>query len=579
MARTDSARSTQQAPAGLGPRRRTLLLKSIVRGQGARLAGATALFVGHQIGEVLVPVVAGALIDRAVVTGDATSLARWLVLLATAFAVLSTAWRWGDRLLVAALEDAGHDLRVRLARRLVDPGGAASIPAGGEVVSIATIDVDGAVRVLVAVAAGVAAVVALLATAVVLLAISIPLGLVVLVGLPAVVVGLQLLVRPLERRTAARRAEAAQAATLATDLLTGIRVLRGLHAEANGSARYRAASRRALDAGLSAARLGAVHEGATVMATGAFIAVVALVAGTLAADGDVSVGGLVAAVGVTQFLVGPLWRIGFAVGTLAKARAAGSRVAAVLSAPPIVADGALDPPEGPGGITFRSVHHRTLCDLDLDVEPGELLVLAVLEPRDAGHLLDLFARADDPAAGVIRLDGVPYPAVRLEALRRTVLVVRHDAAIFGGTLREVVGEACRETLTDTGLEALLEASATDELVHHLPHGLDSPIASRGSSLSGGQQQRVVLARALAPHPRILVLHDPTTAVDPVTEARMTAGIRDHRRGRTTIVLSTSPAMLAIADRVVVVDDGAITGSGSHDDLLARDERYAATVLS
>lgn len=526
------------------------------------------------------PVVAGAVIDRAVVTGDAGALLRWLVVLGIVFAVLSTSWRWGDRLLTAALEDAAHDLRLRLTARFLAPHGVVGAPAGGQVVSVASSDVAATVRILVAVASGLAAGAALLTTAVILLVISVPLGLVVLLGLPMVVFALQALVRPLERRTAVQRKDATQAAALATDLISGVRVLAGLRAGATATARYRAASRRSLSAGLAASRLAAVHEGATVMATGVYIAVVALVAGVLATDGDISIGGLVAAVGVTQFLIAPLWRIGFATGELAKARASAVRVAALLDAPGAVADGADEVPAGPGGVTFRQVNHQGLHAVDLSIEGGTFVALAVLEPSDAVALVDLLSRSDDPEAGAIELDGVPLPTLRLEALRRELVVARHDGMLFSGTVVDIVRDGALDAELRRGeVERLLVTVAADDLHDHLPDGVDTDVQARGTSLSGGQRQRLGLARALASSPRVLVLHDPTTAIDPVTEARVATGLREHRRGTTTIVLTTSPALLAVADRVVVIDGGTVIDDAGHEELLARNERYVTAVLA
>ncbi|MGH9152240.1 MAG: ABC transporter transmembrane domain-containing protein, partial [Acidimicrobiales bacterium] len=470
-------------PAGAAPA--SMLLRAVARAERRRVYGAAALFVSHQIGEIMVPVVAGAVIDRAVVTGDAAALGRWLAVLVAVFAVLSTSWRWGERLLTAALEESAHRLRLDLAARTVAPVGVDSSRQGGEVVSVANGDTAAAARVLVAVAAGVAGGAALLVTAAVLLVISVELGVVVIVGLPLVVWLLQRLVRPLERRAGAQRAVAADAAALATDLVAGVRVLRGLRAGPTAAERYRAASRRSLGAGLAAARFAAVHEGATVMATGVFIAVVAAVAGTLAARGTMTIGGLVAAVGVTQFLVGPLWRLGFAGAELAKARASAARVADLLHSSAPVAEGDRHVPDGPGRVAFRDVRHGSLRGLDLDVRPGELLALAVLEPRDAVAVLDLLARVADPDAGAVELDGVPLPSLRLRDLRRALLVARHDAALFSGELADVVLEGSHDGQTGADAGRLLAAVGADDVCDALPGGLHGRVSARGASLSGG----------------------------------------------------------------------------------------------
>ena len=156
------------------------------------------------------------------------------------------------------------------------------------------------------------------------------------------------------------------------------------------------------------------------------------------------------------------------------------------------------------------------------------------------------------------------------SVRRAVLVTPHDADVFDGTVAGNIGAAS---------EPILRAAAVDELATALPEGLSTTVGERGSTLSGGQRQRVALARALAADPPVLVLDEPTTAVDAATEARIAAGVRELRAGRGTILVTTSPALLAATDEVVVIDGGRVGDRGTHADLLRRNPAYAALVLS
>ena len=569
---------TGDAPAGGSGG--AALLRRVRRDNRWPLAASTALFVSHQAGEALVPVVAGTLVDRAVVTGDGGALVRWLVVLVAVFAVLSTSWRWADRLFTRMFERAGHDLRLRIAARATAHEGTSARTAAGEVVSVASSDVEATVSVLGAVAMAASALGALVAAAVVLVAISPVLGLLVLAGMPPVLVVIRLLVGPIERRFADQQAIVARAAGTATDLLRGLRVLKGLHVEGHAAARYRRASRASLAASLRATRLYAAQEALTAAATGLFVAAIALVGGRLAADGRITIGELVAAVGVTQFLVGPLGRVGYAAAELGTARASAGRVAAVLGAAPAVTGGATDPGPGAGSgaVELRDVHHDGLAGLTLTVPAGRWV--GVVAPEDAARsLVEVLARSVDPSRGSIAVDGVDLPAWPLDRLRRTVLVAEHDAPLFTGTLADNVTVAGPADLPADRLADLLGAAAADEVAAATPQGLQTAVTERGLSLSGGQRQRVALARALAADPPVLVLHDPTTAVDSVTEARIATGLRRARAGRTTIVVTTSPALLAVADEVVVVAGGAVVDVGAHAALVARDPAYARAVLT
>jgi putative ABC transport system ATP-binding protein len=410
--------------------------------------------------------------------------------------------------------------------------------------------------------------------------VSPPLGLLVLGVTPLVVVGLHRLAHALRNRSAAEQAHAADAAGVATDLVRGVRVLKGLGAEPVALGRYRRASRASLAATLRAAVAENALAGANALVGGALLVLVALVGGRLALDGAISVGELIAVVGLTQFLVGPLQRIGYAAGLLAQARASADRVAAVLAAPPVVAGGDAAPPEVVrGALTLRALRLTEGDDraIDLDIAPGEHVAI-VCEPADAGALLDVLARRAEPVAGDVLVDGVALRELPLATAHRPLLVADHDADLFEGSVGENVAAAVPH-LEPGWRDALLAATAADEAVAALPGGVDAPVGERGGRLSGGQRQRVALARALAADPAVLVLHDPTTAVDAVTEARIATGVRELRADRTTIVVASSPALLAVCDRVVALRGGAIAAEGTHDELVASDTAYREAVLS
>ncbi|TXS22978.1 ABC transporter ATP-binding protein [Streptomyces sp. ms191] len=555
------------------------VLRRAIRGQRRRVVTASLLGMTHQGCEALVPVVIGAAIDSAVATGSAGHLVRWLLVLAALFLVLSTCYRTSARIAEGAGEHAAHRLRLELGARVLDPrGGADADRLPGALTSIATDDARRVGSVATVLAYGAAAVAALAVSAVALLRVSVPLGLLVLLGIPPLLWLGHRISGPLERRSETEQERAAHASGVAADLVTGLRVLKGMGAESAAVSRYRTTSQDSLTAALRAARSRAGHEGAVLALTGVFVAAIGIAGAYLATDGAISVGELVAAVGLAQFLLGPFQLLTYVNAELAQGRASARRIADVLTAPAAVAGGTETPRDGAAGhVRLRGVRLGALGAVDLDIRPGSLTGVVSRDPAAADDLMRCLGREADPADGRVELDGVPLTALDPDGLRRAVLVAPHDAALFESSLLDNV-RAGSAAGTRTVADALA-ASATDEVAGLLPDGTDTVLAERGRSLSGGQRQRVALARALAADRAVLVLHDPTTAVDTVTESRIAARLRDLRRGRTTVLITTSPALLAVTDRVVVLEEGTVAADGSHAELLATDEDYRAAVLA
>ena len=546
------------------------VLRGAVRQHRRTMLGASALLVGHQAGEAMVPVMIGVVIDHAVATGSASALLGGLALLGLVFAGLSLCYRFGARRSWWADVNADRDLRLQLTRRVLHPrGGAETGRLPGDLVSVAVGDAKRVGVALFAIPMGLAAVAALVVAAVALLRISLPLGLLILLGSPPLLYLVHLLGRPLERRSGHEQERAASAAGVAADLVSGIRVLKGLGAERSAVERYTLTSRESLAATLRATGAQAWYGGAILAANGIFLAIVALVGGRLAAEGSISVGELVSAVGLAQFLLGPLSAFGWVNGALAQARASAARVAAVLSADPAVTGGT-DRPDEPvyGALALHGLTGDALAGLDLSVSAGELLGVVCPDPAAATALARHLGRETDPVGGCVRLDGRDLRELEPAALRGAVRVAAHDADLFAGTVGANVTAAAPAGADPA---PAMSAARTDQVSA-------ATVSERGRSLSGGQRQRVALARALATHAPVLVLHDPTTAVDTVTEAGIADGLRELRRGRTTVLLTTSPALLAVTDRVVLVHAGAAAATGTHAELLHGDERYRAAVL-
>lgn len=543
------------------PRTADGLLRRALRRHPRQLGSATLLLSLHQACEALVPIAIGVTIDRAVGTGSLPALLACLGATAVLFVVLSQAYRYGARQVVTGWFTETHLLRVEVAARVLDPHGLRDAPPSGELLSTATHDAERAGRVVEAASLVVAGTAALVVSAVGLLSVSVPLGIGVLVGTPLLVGLLQLLSPWLTRRTAVQQADVARTAGLATDLVRGTRVLRGIRAEDAAAQRYRRTSTTALASTVRAAGAIGAYRGATVLGSGLFAVAVAGVAGALALDGQLTVGQLVTVVGLAQFLAEPVGLLGFAGQKVAEARASAARLVGVLAAAPVHPPGRAPAP-GPGALAVPP--------MGFHVEPGETVGVVAPDPADAAGLVALLGGRRRAEPGELLLDGADVAGLDPAAVRARVLVEPHAVVLFEGTLRSAVDPA--GDAPESALSAALAAAGAADLAD-----LELPVADRGRSLSGGQRQRVGLARALLRAPEVLVLHDPTTAVDAVTEADVADGLARLRAGRTTVLVTSSPALLGRCDRVVVLRDGAVSATGTHGELAGRDD-YAAAVL-
>ncbi|MEV8054889.1 ABC transporter ATP-binding protein [Streptomyces bacillaris] len=584
------------------------VIRRAVAGQRRDVVVGSLLGAAHQTGEALVPVLIGLIVDRAVVRPDGGALALWLVVLAVVYAMLSYGFRFGARAGERAAEQAAHRLRLDVVRRVLAPhGGAEAGRPPGALVNVATEDARRVGALNMALTLGIAAVVGVVAGAILLLRASVPLGLLVLVGAPVLMALGHYLARPLEHRSEAEQERAAHASGVAADLVAGVRVLKGLRAERAAVARYRATSQASRDANVRAARAAALQTGLMLTLTGAFIALVALVGGRLVLSGSIGLGALVSAVGLALFLPGPIAVLAWVGAELAKARASAARIADVLAAPGETTGGTAEPsaPGGaaartasgpdtpasattgpdtpttaatptPGELRLHRLGHGGLHGIDLTVPAGEHLGIVVTDTADAATLLRCLARRCDPDQGRIELDGTPLTELAPAALRSTLLVAEHDAQLFDGTLLDNVTAAAP---AGADPHPAMAAAAVDEVAATLPGGTTGRIGERGSSLSGGQRQRVALARALAADRSVLVVHDPTTAVDAATEARIATGIRRARTGRTTVLVTSSPALLAATDRVVLIDGGTVAAEAPHEDLVRDHPVYRSAVLT
>ncbi len=557
-------------------------LGGVARGQWRTLAWGALLGVVWMVALAMVPVVLGRGIDRGFATdasGATTvvwpSLLGWAGLLTGLVLLQAVTGTLRHRAAVSCWLQAMYRVTQQVARHLRRAGTAVTrqVPTG-EVVSTVASDADRIGGAMDVVPRFVGALAAAAVVAVVLLGTSPVLGTVVLVGVPVCVGVLALVVRPLHSAQHGQREVAGRLTTLGADTVAGLRVLRGLGGEAVFAARYRARSREVRLAGERVARVQAVLEGLQVLLPGLLTALVVWLGARAAVDGVISAGELVAFYGLSAFLVMPLRTGVEALEKWARALVGARKVLAVLRVAPPVVDDDVDADAGRRG-TGEAGGAPGLVDPDSGVvlRPGELTGIVGADPADAARVAARLGRDDDRTRA--ELDGVPLTSVPLRRLRRRVVLSEAEPALFSGRLVDTLDPWRAHSTAE--VEAAVEAAAARDAVSSVPGGLAGRLSERGRSLSGGQRQRLGLARALLRDPDVLLLVEPTSAVDAHTESRVAERLRLRRRGRTTGVATASPLLLEHADRVVFLVEGRVAAEGRHADLLAGVPAYRRTV--
>ncbi|MFI9638592.1 ABC transporter ATP-binding protein [Micromonospora sp. NPDC051925] len=513
-------------------------------------------------------------IDDGLRTGDTAALLRWVAAIVVAGVALAWAGVLRHRTMTFIREDASARSAAVLLRQLARIG--AVLPrrlAAGDVATVGGYDIVRTSQVLTLTGPGVGAVVAYAVAAVVLWSIDPVLALVTLLGVPVIAVAIGPLLRRLERAESVYRQQQGELTTRADDIVAGLRVLAGVGGRHLFARRYAARSQRLRAEGY---RVGAVLswvDALTTVIPGLFLAAVVWLAARMAADGGITVGQLVAVYGYVAVLIVPVWFLLEGSYQLIQGRVAARRIVDLLRLTPDPVGGPATraAPDGPA-----ELHDP---DTGLVVTPGRLVGVAADDPAEAVALADRLGRY---VTGAVTWGGVPLTNVALDEVRARILVADHDAYLFAGTLRQILrgrddAEGSAGTADDDRIGHALHVASARDVVDGLPDGLDTPVGVRARTLSGGQRQRVRLARALLADPEVLILVDPTSAVDAHTEARVAQRLRQARPGRTTVLLSTSPVLLGHTDTVVHLRDGRVAGTGTHAALLADDAGYRRLV--
>jgi ATP-binding cassette, subfamily B, bacterial len=428
---------------------------------------------------------------------------------------------------------------------------------------------------------------ALVAGVVVILFITDPfLALVALAPLPLVNITAKRFSSAIHPAVLAVQAEQAQLATVVEETIAGVRVIKGFGAEQVQSEKLRAEADDIQRVSVQAARVRSRFLPAIDLLPSLGLIAVLGIGGHRVLDGQMTVGELVAFNFYVALLVWPLRTIGMTLAWGQRAAAALERVHEVLGTVPEIRDPArpMALPDAPpvGAVMFRDVTFgydtgdetgRPVLDgFTLELAAGESAALVGATGSGKSTVARLLLRFYDPQRGTVEIDGVDVRDVAVHDVRRAVGVVFEDTLLFHDTVAANIAFA-DPTADSTRIEAAARLAGADDFVVELPDGYDTLIGERGYSLSGGQRQRIAIARAIVADPRILVLDDATSAVDPSKEHEIRAAMQTVMHGRTTLVIAHRPATIAIADIVVLLDEGRVAATGTHGELLATNQRY------
>lgn len=559
----------------------------LVAGQKRRVLRAATVGSVWMVALAAPPYLLSKAIDEGLRPGNTGALAGWvlaLVAVCTANAAVG-GLRHGTMTKIRTY--SAYQIGLSTVRHSTRLGAALSRKSSsGEVVAIGLGDVQAISTALTVTGPGVGSVVAYAVVAALLFAISPLLAVVVSAGVPVLAVTIGPVLHRTHAAMAPYREQNRVLINRLIDLVTGLRVLGGLGGKQVYLERYREDSQALVGEGY---RVGAATSWTGALASGLptlFLAAVTWLAARMAAEGSITVGQLVAVYGYAAMLVVPVSFSIEGAQQLTAATVAARRVIRFLALEPDHGDGACGP--GPGPDTDADTNPGVGVGVGVgvgagagvlrdplsgvEIPPGAFVALTGREPADCAAVLERLARftASDATWGGTRLDEVALPRIRSR-----ILLAENDAALFAGTVREAVAGRHEAQEPDLG-DAVRAAVATD-IVDALADGLDALLDSQARNLSGGQRQRLRLARALYAQPEVLLMTEPTSAVDAHTEATMAARLQETRRGLTTLVTTSSPLILGRADLVLLLIEGRVAASGTHEELWRSDPAYRGVV--
>jgi ATP-binding cassette subfamily B protein len=380
--------------------------------------------------------------------------------------------------------------------------------------------------------------------------------------------------------------QSGEVAGVVDEAIGGVRVVKGFGQEEQEQERLEAASSRLFASRLRMIRLTARYNPALTAIPSLGVVGVLALGGWLAIHGSITLGTFLAFSAYLAQMAGPVRMLTYMVTLGQEARASVIRVFDIIDSRPAIADkpGAIELPPDATGLSFDDVRFGyvpnvpVLRGLSLRVEPGETVAVVGASGSGKSTIAQLLPRFYDPQSGVVRIGGHDVADVTRDSLRAAIGLVMEESFLFSDTVRANLAYG-RPDATEEQIMAAARAAQAHEFIERLPQGYDTVVGEQGLTLSGGQRQRVALARALVTDPRLLVLDDATSAIDPRLEAEIHAALRAVMQGRTTLIIAHRRSTLNLADRIVVLDAGRVADTGTHAELEERCPLYRRLIVS